>query len=72
MLCTFLLILLIIGILKELNSIFYLLYIIVVTQMLYFQIKKLDMNNSLSCLKIFKSNNYVGLLVLLSLIIGKI
>ena len=68
----FLLILLIIGILKELNSIFYLLYIIVVTQMLYFQIKKLDMNNSLSCLKIFKSNNYVGLLVLLSLIIGKI
>ena len=68
----FLLILLIIGILKELNSIFYLLYIIVVTQMLYFQIKKLDMNNSLSCLKIFKSNSYVGLLVLLSLIIGKI
>ena len=68
----FLLILLIIGILKELNSIFYLLYIIVVTQMLYFQIKKLDMNNSLSCLKVFKSNNYVGLLVLLSLIIGKI
>ena len=68
----FLLILLIIGILNELNSIFYLLYIIVVTQMLYFQIKKLDMNNSLSCLKIFKSNNYVGLLVLLSLIIGKI
>ncbi len=68
----FLLILLIIGILNELNSIFYLLYIIVVTQMLYSQIKKLDMNNSLSCLKIFKSNNYVGLLVLLSLIIGKI
>merc|ERR1711991_1031886 len=68
----FLLSLLIIGILKELNSIFYFLYVIVVIQMLYFQLKKLDINNSLNCLKIFKSNNYVGLLVSLSLILGKI
>ena len=68
----FLLSLLIVGILKELNSIFYFLYVIVVIQMLYFQLKKLDINNSLNCLKIFKSNNYVGLLVLLSLILGKI
>jgi len=68
----FLLSLLIIGILKELNSIFYFLYVIVVIQMLYFQLKKLDINNSLNCLKIFKSNNYVGLFVLLSLILGKI
>ena len=68
----FLLSLLIIAILKELNSIFYFLYVIVVIQMLYFQLKKLDINNSLNCLKIFKSNNYVGLLVLLSLILGKI
>ncbi len=68
----FLLSLLITGILKELNGIFYFLYIIVVIQMLYFQLKKLDINNSLICLKIFKSNNYVGLLVLLSLILGKI
>ena len=68
----FLLSLLIIGILKELNSIFYFLYVIVVIQMLYFQLKKLDINNSLNCLKIFKSNNYVGLLVLLSFILGKI
>ena len=68
----FLLSLLIIGILKELNGFFYLLYVIVVIQMLYFQLRKLDINNSLNCLKIFKSNNYVGLLVLLSLILGKI
>tara|TARA_B100001057_G_scaffold418744_1_gene438145 strand:+ start:261 stop:1124 length:864 start_codon:yes stop_codon:yes gene_type:complete len=68
----FLLSLLIIAILKELNSIFYFLFVIVVIQMLYFQLKKLDINNSLSCLKIFKSNNYVGLIVLLSLILGKI
>ena len=68
----FLLSLLIIGILKELNGFFYFLYVIVVIQMLYFQLRKLDINNSLNCLKIFKSNNYVGLLVLLSLILGKI
>ena len=68
----FLLSLLIIGILKELNGFFYFLYVIVVIQMLYFQLRKLDINNSLNCLKIFKSNNYVGLFVLLSLILGKI
>ncbi len=68
----FLLSLLIIGILKELNGFFYFLYVIVVIQMLYFQLRKLDVNNSLNCLKIFKSNNYVGLFVLLSLILGKI
>ncbi len=68
----FLLNLLITGIFNELNGIFYIMYVIVILQLLYFQLKKLDINNSLNCLKIFKSNNYVGLLVLLSLILGKI
>jgi len=64
--------LLITGILKELGTIFYIMFVLVGLQLLYFQLKKLDINNSLSCLKIFNSNNYVGLLVTLSLILGKI
>jgi len=40
--------------------------------MIYFQLKKLEIENSKSCLVIFKSNNFLGLIVLIGLIIGKI
>ena len=64
--------LLITGIFTELNNYFYITYLLVALQLLYFQLNKLDINNSFNCLKIFKSNNYVGLIVLLGLILGKI
>ena len=50
----FLFIVLMIGLLMKLSKIFYIILIIVFFQMLYFQIKKLDIENKLSCLKIFK------------------
>ena len=56
----------------KLNSLFYLIYILIVLQMFYFQLKKLNIKNSLECLKVFKSNNLLGLLVLISLAGGKI
>jgi len=68
----FLFIILIVGFLMDLNKFFYIIYIIVFLQMFYFQIKKLDVENKINCLKIFKSNNFLGLLVFLSLIVGKI
>ena len=37
-----------------------------------FQIKNLDTNLKSNCLKIFKSNNFLGLLIFLNLLIGKI
>ena len=40
--------------------------------MFYFQIGKLKIKDSIKCLSIFKSNNVVGLLVMISLISGKI
>jgi 4-hydroxybenzoate polyprenyltransferase len=40
--------------------------------MFYFQIKKINIENGLKCLAIFKSNNLIGLLVLISLIGSKI
>ena len=68
----FLIIILIIGLLMDLNKFFYVIFIIIFLQMFYFQIKKLDIENKFSCLKIFKSNNFLGLLVFLSLVVGKI
>ena len=64
--------LLIIGYLMSLNKFYFIFLLIVIFQMFYFQIKKLDINNALNCFKIFKSNNFLGFLVLTSLIIGKI
>ena len=68
----FLINLLITGILLELNSFFYLIFIIIILQMTFFQLKQININNSAQCLKIFKSNNFLGLLVFISLLIGKI
>ena len=60
------------GFVMELNSFFYLMFILILLQMFYFQLKKLNIKNSLECLAIFKSNNFLGLLVLISLVGGKI
>ena len=68
----FLLNLLITGYLMKLSSFFYLIFILIILQMFYFQLKKLNIKNSLECLTIFKSNNLLGLLVLISLIGSKI
>ena len=68
----FLLNLLVTGFFIELNSFFYLTFILIILQMFYFQLKRLNIENSYECLSIFKSNNLLGLLVLVSLVGGKI
>ena len=60
------------GYLMKLNNVFYLLIAIIIFQMFFSQLKKLNIKNTSSCLKIFKSNNFLGLLVLSSLVVGKI
>ncbi len=68
----FLFSLLLTGYLMKLNNIFYLLMAIIIFQMFFLQLKKLNIESTSSCLKIFKSNNLLGLLVLSLLFIGKI
>ncbi len=68
----FLLSLLSIGFLMEMNKVYFILLIIIFYQMFYLQLRKFDYKNSMVCLKTFKSNNMVGFLVLTALIIGKI
>ena len=68
----FFLTLTIIGFLMDLNKIYFLFLIPVFLQLFIFQIKKLDIKIEAECLRVFKSNNILGLLVLFSILSGKI
>ena len=61
-----------VGMLMKLNIIYFIILTLIGFQLFYFQIKRLDFKNPENCLKIFKSNNFFGLVVFLNLIIGKI
>ena len=54
-------------------SLYYFLFLLIpFTQLFLYQIKTFDINNPSICLKVFKSNNFFGLLVFINLLIGKI
>ncbi len=61
-----------IGVLMEFNNIFYLTIGIVFFHLFYYQIKLLNVNNPLSCLKTFKSNNIIGLIICINILLGKL
>ena len=63
--------LLIMGISLNLNIFFYLMLLIVIFQIIFLQLKKLNIKDSKKCLEIFKSNNFLGFLILISLLIGR-
>ena len=69
---TFIIILFLLGFLMELNNFYFLFLILVCFQMFYLQLKKLIIKSSSSCLKIFKSNNFLGILVYFTLLVGKL
>ena len=60
------------GYMMNFNSIFYIFLIFTLLHLFIFQIKRLDINSAENCLDIFKSNNFIGMLVFVSLIFGKI
>ena len=64
--------LLFIGISMDLNSIYFLFLIIIFSHLYILQINQLKTNDTVNCLKVFKSNNTLGFLVFVSLIFGKI
>ena len=68
----FLISLVLIGYLMNFSKIYYLILIIIIFQLYIFQLYKLNIKNSFICLKSFKSNNFLGLIILLSFVIGKI
>jgi len=60
----------IIGMLMNLNN-SYFLFLILPAMHLFFQIKTLNIKDDNSCLKVFKSNNMLGLIIFINLLIGK-
>ncbi len=68
----FLMSLIIVGFFMQLGKFYYLTLIIIGFHLYILQIKKLKIENPENCLKIFKSNNLLGFIVLISLITGKI
>ena len=67
----FLISLIVLGYLSEFSGLYYVFLLIIVCHMYFFQLKKFRSDNPSICLKIFKSNNLLGLLILISLFIGK-
>ncbi len=64
--------LIIIGNLLKMNIFYYIMLVPVTFQMFYLQLYKLDISNPSICLKTFKSNNFLGILIFITLVIGKI
>ena len=64
--------LIIIGIQMGFNKFYYIYLTIIFFQMFYLQLNNLKIKNAKSCLSVFKSNNILGGLVFIGLIIGKV
>ena len=69
---TFIASLILIGVLMKFNLFYFLFLIIPIFQLIFFQIHKLNVNDPLNCLTKFKSNNFLGLIIFVNLLIGKI
>ena len=64
--------LIVVGYLLKMNVFYYIMLIPVSFQMFYLQLYKLNISNPSICLKTFKSNNFLGILIFITLVIGKI
>ncbi len=60
------------GFKMNFNNLFFMFFILPLVHLFIFQIKRLKIEDSLNCLKIFKSNNFLGLLIFCNILIGKI
>ena len=61
----------IVGILMKFGIIYFLFSLIPFLHLYFFQIKRLNFNSPENCLSKFKSNNFLGLLILMNILIGK-
>ena len=64
--------LIVVGYLLKMNIFYYIMLVPVIFQMFYLQLYKLNISNPSICLKTFKSNNFLGILIFITLVVGKI
>ncbi len=60
------------GFMMNFNYIYFLFLIVPIIHLIFFQIKKLNIQDPKNCLGIFKSNNLLGLLIFMNILIGKL
>ena len=64
--------LILIGLLMKFNFIYFLFLIIPIFNLIFFQVYKLNTSDPINCLAKFKTNNFLGLLIFINLLIGKV
>ena len=69
---TFITSLILIGVFMRFNIIYFLFLIFPIFHLTFFQVYKLNISDPYSCLVKFKTNNFLGLLIFVNLLIGKI
>ena len=68
----FLISLILVGFLENFKIFYFMFLIFPSFQLLNFQIKKLNLKNTIDCLNKFKSNNFLGLIIFINILIGKL
>ena len=69
---TFISSLILLGILMKFKLLYFMFLIVPILHLFYFQIKNLRIEDTTNCFKKFKSNNFLGLIVLVNILIGKL
>ena len=59
------------GLMMNFNSIYFLSITIPIIHLFFYQINNFDSKNPASCLKIFKSNNYLGMIIFFNILVGR-
>ena len=69
---TFIATLILIGLLMKFNLFYFLFLVFPTVHLIFFQIYRLNVNDPLNCLNKFKSNNFLGIVIFINLLVGKI
>jgi len=64
--------LILVGLLMNFNYFYFLFLFLPIGHLIFFQIYKLNVKEPLDCLLKFKSNNFLGLLIFINILIGKL
>ncbi len=59
------------GYYMNFENIYFIIFIVPLSHLFFYQIRKFSQNSPLNCLKIFKSNNLLGLIIFLNILIVK-
>jgi len=68
----FIISLILVGIQMNFKLYYFISLILPAMQLFIFQIKKLNISNTIDCLNKFKSNNFLGIIILINILIGKL